>query len=127
MNNLKKMGMVFGLMAASAFVIGEAGVSVAAPKKPVKAAPVVTQKATITLPEGYKTGAVTLKAGRPVALTFFLKSDAGCGNTVKLPIANWTKTLKVGEKATVKFTPKKSGSLNFSCSMDMDKGTILVK
>jgi plastocyanin domain-containing protein len=81
----------------------------------------------VTLPEGYKDNNLAVKAGKPVALTFFLKSDAGCGNTVKVPDAKWQKTLKIGEKATVVYTPKKSGKLAFACGMDHMKGSVIVK
>jgi YHS domain-containing protein len=93
---------------------------------PVQHIPKGAQKVTITLPQDYKSGAATVKAGQPVAITFFLKSDAGCGNAISVPAANWNKTLKVGERATVVYTPKKSGPLKFQCSMDMYRGTILV-
>jgi plastocyanin len=93
----------------------------AAPKAPP------AQKITITLPDGYKSGAATVKAGKPVALTFKLKSDAGCGNTVSVPAAKWSKTLKVGEQATLLYTPKKSGALDFQCGMGMYRGTVVVR
>lgn len=99
----------------------------AAPAKKAPASKVAPQKVTITLPQGYKANATTVKAGKPVALTFFLKSEAGCGNSISVPAAKWTKNLKVGEKATVTFTPKKSGPLKFACSMDMMKGSLVVK
>ena len=97
----------------------------AAPKAPAKAK--AAQKVLITLPLDYKDKpAATVKAGEPVALTFFLKSEAGCGNTVVLPAAKWKKTLKVGEKATVVYTPTKSGPLAFACGMNHMKGSLLV-
>jgi plastocyanin domain-containing protein len=111
--------LALGVMTGSSFTLAQA-----APKAATKTAP---QKVTITLPEGYKDNATTVKAGKPVALTFFLKSDAGCGNTVKVPAAKWEKTLKIGQKATVTFTPKKSGPLAFACSMDHMKGSLKVK
>ena len=113
--------------------LGTLGVTLmAAPKTPAKVkAPAkakAPQKVLITLPIDYKTKpAATIKAGQPVALTFYLKSDAGCGNTVVLPAAKWKKTLKVGEKATVVYTPTATGPLAFACSMDMLKGSLLVK
>lgn len=105
--------------------------SFAAPKVPAKPAPAkakAPQKVLITLPLDYKaTPAATVKAGQPVALTFFLKSEAGCGDTVVFPAAKWKKTLKVGEKATVVYTPTKTGPLNFACGMNHMKGSLLVK
>lgn len=96
---------------------------------PAQAAPVPknAQRVTVSLPQGYKNGAATLKAGKPVALTFKLASDAGCGNVISVPAAKWTKTLQVGQSATVVYTPKKSGPLNFQCSMGHMKGTLTVK
>lgn len=85
------------------------------------------QKVMILLPAGYKAGAATVQAGRPVALTFHLTKDAGCGNEVALPYARWTKSLRVGEKATVFFTPKKSGPLEFACGMGMYRGQLIVR
>lgn len=91
------------------------------------ATPVNAQKITLNLPLDYKAEAATVKAGVPVALTFKLTSDAGCGNTISLPAAGWTKTLKVGESATVVYTPTKSGPLVFQCGMGHMKGSLLAK
>lgn len=91
------------------------------------AIPQNAQRVTIVLPSGYKSGVATLKAGTPAAITFKLQSDAGCGDDIALPAAKWRKKLKVGESATVVYTPQKSGDLKFACSMDMYKGTIIVK
>lgn len=100
------------------------GATLIAAPKPAKA----PQKVLITLPMDYKEKpAATIKAGQPVALTFFLKSEAGCGDTIVVPAAKWKKTLKVGEKATVVYTPTKSGILTFACGMDHMKGSLLVK
>ena len=97
-----------------------------APKKPAVAK--APRKVTITLPMDYKTTpAATIKAGQPVALTFYLKSEAECGDTITLPAAKWKKTLNVGEKATVIYTPTQTGPLTFACDMNMLKGSLLVK
>ena len=92
-----------------------------------KASPANAQKITLSLPLDYREKAATVTAGKPVALTFKLTKDAGCGNTISLPAANWTKTLKVGESATVVYTPTQSGALKFQCGMGHMKGTLLVK
>jgi plastocyanin domain-containing protein len=94
----------------------------AAPKIPANA-----QKITVTLPQGYTASPRTVRAGKPVALTFLLASNAGCGNEVMVPAAKWKKTLKVGQRATVIYTPKKSGPLVFACGMNHMKGSIVVK
>ena len=100
--------------------------SVAAPKAPAQIKS--PRKVLITLPLDYKaTPAATVKAGQPIALTFFLKSEAGCGDTIVLPAAKWKKTMKVGEKATIVYTPIKTGPLKFACGMNHMKGSLLVK
>jgi plastocyanin len=91
------------------------------------AVPANAQNITVELPLGYKSGAATVKAGTPVAITFKLTKDADCGNVITVPAANWKKTLKVGESATMVYTPKKTGELQFACSMDHMKGTLIVK
>lgn len=97
-------------------------------KQPAKlAAPSSLQKVFVALPDGYKNGIAKVQAGRPVALTFHLTKPAGCGSDVMVPAASWKKSLKVGEKATVTFTPKKSGPLAFACTMNHMKGTLLVR
>jgi plastocyanin len=94
---------------------------------PAAVIPANAQKVTIELPAGYKKNAITVKAGTPVALTFKLTKDADCGNVIALPAAKWEKSLKVGESATVVYTPQKTGDLKFACSMDHLKGTLTVK
>ena len=91
------------------------------------ATPANAQKVALSLPLDYRAQAATVKAGTPVALTFTLAKDAGCGNTISLPAANWSKTLQVGESATVVYTPTQSGALHFQCGMGHMKGTLLVR
>lgn len=127
---MKKL--VTSALVASALCVSGAALSVVSVAAPAKKAPApkakAAQKVLVTLPVDYKaTPAATVKAGQPVALTFYLKSDAGCGNTVTVPAAKWKKTLKVGQKATVVYTPTKSGPLAFQCGMGMMKGSLLVK
>ena len=117
---------------AGALLTAGAALSAVSWAAPTKKAPApkakAPQKVLVTLPVDYKAApAATVKAGQPVALTFFLKSDAGCGNTVVVPAAKWKKTLKVGQKATVVYTPTKTGPLGFQCGMNMMKGSLLVK
>ena len=102
------------------------GVATAAPAGPIPGLK-TAQKITISLPAGYKSGAAKVQAGKPVALTFKLTGDAGCGNTIAVPAAKWTKTLQVGQSATVVYTPQKSGVLNFQCGMGHMKGHLIVK
>lgn len=86
------------------------------------------QKVTVRVENaGYTPSSVAVKAGKPVELTFVLGKNPGCGQVVQLPALGVKRTLKAGEKSVVKFTPKKTGSLAFTCGMNMYKGQVVVK
>jgi plastocyanin len=84
------------------------------------------QKATITVDNGFSPSTITVKAGQPVQLTFDTKHKA-CASSVVFKSLGITKALKDGTKTVVTFTPKKPGSIGYACSMNMFKGTIVVK
>ena len=76
--------------------------------------------ATITLNEfTFKPKGVTLKAGQPATLTLVnggqiehnLKLDPAMSDTP------FPEVLKPGERATVTFTPKASGTFQYACSV----------
>lgn len=86
------------------------------------------QKVTVRVENaGYTPSSVAVKAGKPVELTFILGKNPGCGQVVQLPALGVKRTLKAGETSVVKFTPKKAGSLAFTCGMNMYKGQVVVK
>ena len=85
------------------------------------------QKATITVSNGaYAPASVTVKAGKPVELTFVKGENAGCGSTVVFPGLKISKEL-TAQKTVFAFTPKKVGQLAFTCSMGMYRGSVAVK
>lgn len=92
--------------------------------KPVKPA---VQKATVIIDGGYSPASLTVKAGRPVELTFVRKSATGCDDELLIPGLKFDKKLKQGEKAVVRFTPTTPQTLAFTCGMKMYKGQIVVK
>lgn len=85
------------------------------------------QKATVVIDGGYRPAVVTVKAGRPVQLTFVRREKSGCGNVVRFPGLNIERTLKTGQKTVVAFTPKKAGAVAFTCGMGMYKGQVVAK
>ena len=88
--------------------------------------PVAAQKVTITVDNGFKPASFSVKAGKPVQLTFDTKKK-GCAATVVFKSLGITKKLEDGKKTTFTFTPKKAGSIAFACGMGMYKGTVTVK
>lgn len=99
--------------------------SSAGPAK-AKQAPTL-QRTTIVIDHGYEPATVTVKAGQPVELTFLRKEKSGCGEVVQLKDLGLKRTLKPGEKAVVTFTPKKAGTIAFTCGMSMYQGKVVVK
>jgi plastocyanin len=97
------------------------------PAVPVKAEKGGVQKATVAIDGGYSPASLTVKAGRPVEITFVRKSASGCDGTLVIPDLKFQKSLKQGEKTVVKFTPKKTGNIAFQCGMAMYKGQITVR
>ena len=93
-----------------------------APAKSVKK----VQKVTIKVDGTYSPALVTVKAGQPVEITFIKGKNVGCGGTVVFKSLGITKELKA-EKTVVAFTPKKAGSIAFSCPMGMYEGSVMVK
>ena len=86
-----------------------------------------TQRATIVVDGEYHPSQVSVKAGRPVELTFIRKEKSGCGGVVQIPSLKLKRDLVVGRKTTVTFTPTKAGKVAFTCGMGMYKGEILVR
>jgi hypothetical protein len=102
------------------------GPSTAVAKKPAAKASGV-QRATIVINGEYQPGQVRVKAGRPVELTFVLREQAGCGEVLQFPALKLKRTLRPGEKTKVAFTPQKSGTIAFTCGMNMYRGQVLVQ
>jgi YHS domain-containing protein len=85
------------------------------------------QRATIVIDGQYQPGQVRVRAGRPVELTFIRKEQSGCGEVVSFPSLGLKRTLKPGERATIAFTPKKSGPIQFTCGMKMYRGQVVAR
>ena len=90
-----------------------------------KVTPVI-QKFTVKVDGTYSPSNINVKAGKPVEITFTKGEDVGCGGTVVFSSLGITKELKT-DKTVVAFTPKKAGTIAFSCPMGMYKGSVTVK
>jgi YHS domain-containing protein len=95
------------------------------PARPASAGSV--QKATVRIDGEYLPGRITVKAGKPVELTFVRKEKSGCGGEVQFPTLGIKRTLQPGEKTVIRFTPKKAGAIPFTCGMKMYKGLVAVR
>lgn len=85
------------------------------------------QEATIeVVTGGYKSKTTTLKAGVPVRLALVTNNTVGCSRAFTIPEYNISKILPETGIETVEFTPTKTGSLTYTCSMGMYTGKFAV-
>lgn len=74
---------------------------------------------------GYEPSVFTIKKGVPVRWIINSKSSFSCATSLIVPKLNIRKSLSSGENI-IKFTPQEEGTIKFSCSMGMFRGTFNV-
>ena len=85
------------------------------------------QEVTLTVQGGnYYPNPVRVKKGIPVKLVADMSTFYGCSRSIILPDFGVSKTVSVGDNV-IEFTPGKSGTFSFSCSMGMYRGTLVVE
>lgn len=77
--------------------------------------------------DGFSRSSISAEVGSPLTLIFTRRSNEGCGNKVVFPSLGITRNLPVGKAVTVVITPKKEGTINFTCGMGMYKGSIVAQ
>ena len=79
-------------------------------------------------PSGYVPARVQLKAGVPARLVFTRTTDSACLSHIQVPAFGVEATdLPKGEPVAIEFTPGEAGAFAFTCGMDMQRGTLVVK
>jgi plastocyanin domain-containing protein len=76
---------------------------------------------------GYHPSSVTAPASQPVHLVFTRTSDEGCGQQLVFPTLNLRKDLPLNTPVAVDFTMPASGSVAFTCGMNMLRGSVVVQ
>lgn len=76
---------------------------------------------------GYHPPAVNAPAGKPTVLVFTRTSDQGCGQQLVFPSLNIRKDLPLNKPVRVEFTMPVSGSVAFTCGMDMYRGSVVAQ
>lgn len=74
---------------------------------------------------GYEPSTIILKKGVPTTLNVDVASGVGCGRTFVIRSLGVQKTFNIGQN-TITFTPSNTGTIPFSCSMNMYRGTFKV-
>lgn len=85
------------------------------------------QKATVVIDGGYTPSTIKAVKGKPIQITFVRKEASGCGGQVVFKSLGITKDVASGKKVVVTFTPKKAGTISFTCGMGMYQGSVVVK
>lgn len=75
---------------------------------------------------GYTPSASTLKVGVPVRLRLVSENVQGCARAFTIPGMNISKVLPTNGEEEINFTPNKTGTLTFACSMGMYTGAFTV-
>lgn len=75
---------------------------------------------------GYTPEAISIRKGRPVALTFLRKDPSSCLEEVVIPDFRIRRALPLGQKVTINLKPESAGEFPFSCGMGMYHGKIIV-
>jgi plastocyanin domain-containing protein len=119
--------LVMVLIGASAISVsaGETARTKRDVKKPrVAVKPPKTVKVTVNR-AGFNPSAINVEKGYPLTLVFYRATREGCGTEVMFPALNIRRNLPLKRNVTVKFTPKETGEISFSCGMNMMKGKIV--
>lgn len=94
-------------------------------KKPSKRK-VQTAKVLIT-EQGYSRTSINLRRGVPTRLTFLRKTDATCATEIVIADYKIRKPIPLNVPTVIRFTPKRSGQVGFSCGMNMMRGKLIVR
>jgi plastocyanin domain-containing protein len=77
--------------------------------------------------KGFEPDNVKLRVGQPTKLIFMRKVQRTCATEVLLTDYNIKRDLPLNSPVAIEFTPKKTGTLSFSCGMNMIKGSLIVQ
>ena len=76
---------------------------------------------------GYHPSELKAKGGTPVRVEFTRTTDEGCGQQLVFPTLDIKKDLPLNEPVAVDVTMPASGTLAFTCGMDMFKGALVAE
>ncbi len=85
------------------------------------------QEITVTVDGGYDPSEIVVQAGQPVRLNFYRKDPSSCLEAVRFPDFRIARDLPVNQTTAIEFTPKQPGRYEFTCGMNMFRGTVDVR
>ncbi len=110
-------------------------VSAACAAKPERPQPVqqtapaagVRQVSIVISGGDYQPASVNVARGVPVRLNFTRDDKPTCGETVVFPKLNIRKDIPVNQVTSIDLTPTEAGQLEFTCGMNMMRGSLIVQ
>lgn len=96
-------------------------------KKDDKVIMVNTGSIDITVEGGYSPNVISIAKDRTTILNFTRKDPSSCLEEVVLPEFKIRKYLPLNQKISISVTPKKEGTYEIVCGMNMFHGKIVVK
>lgn len=89
---------------------------------------VVKKNSTDIIVEGgYSPNVISIPKDRETTVNFFRKDSSSCLEEVVLPDFKIRKYLPLNKTTPIKITPKKSGTFEISCGMNMFHGKVIVE
>jgi plastocyanin domain-containing protein len=85
------------------------------------------QEVEVVVQGGYTPDRIEVQEGRPVRLTFVRRESNPCTEQVVFGDFGIARTLPEGERVAIEFTPDRAGEFTFHCSMNMVRGTLVVR
>ncbi len=85
------------------------------------------QEATILVKGGYNPSTIRVERGKPVRLTFRREETSPCSEQVVFDAFGKHKDLPQGQLVPIELMPDKPGEYEFTCSMGMLRGTLIVE
>lgn len=76
---------------------------------------------------GYHPDSVRAAPGKQARLVFTRTSDEGCGHQLVFPTLTIQKDLPLNQPVTVDIAMPESGSIAFTCGMDMLRGAVVAE
>ncbi len=96
-------------------------------KKDEEVVVVKTNTVDVTVEGGYSPHVISIPKGKTTTINFFRKDPSSCLEEVVLPDFKVRKYLPLNKMTSISITPKKEGTYEFSCGMNMFHGKIKVE
>lgn len=99
-----------------------------APRTPAEVVAPASGRVAVTVDgEGYHPATIRAAAGRQLTLVFTRTTDESCGQQLVFPTTNVRRDLPLNQAVEVPVTVPASGSLGFTCGMNMYQGAVVVQ